>query len=128
MMRHKCRAPPLADISPFHSVAGFGILAGVTSQEAGELLERFRAGKVSAQEALHAFQAAPVADLGFAQIDLHRSLRKNFPEVVYGEGKTPRQVAEIAARIARAEKRLLITRITTEHARAVRAKVRGIVY
>ena len=90
------------------------------------MLERFRAGRVSAEEVLHAFQAAPVADLGFAQIDLHRSLRKNFPEVVYGEGKTPKQVAEIAQRIARVEKRLLITRITAEHFRAVRAKVKGI--
>src|SRR5881628_1832400 len=99
----------------------------MTSKEASELLEQFRAGKVSVAEVLHAFQAAPIADLGFAQIDLHRALRKNFPEVVYGEGKTPQQVAEIAARIAKVEKRMLITRITAEHARAVRTKVKKIV-
>jgi pyridinium-3,5-biscarboxylic acid mononucleotide synthase len=103
-------------------------LRGVTSREASELLEKFRAGKISAGEVLHAFQAAPIADLGFAQIDLHRSLRKNFPEVVYGEGKTPRQVAQIAARIAKVEKRLLITRITSEHAKAVQTKVKKIVH
>src|SRR6266480_3843529 len=97
-----------------------GILASVTTKEASELLNRFRAGKVGAAEVLHAFQAEPVADLGFAQVDLHRSLRKNFPEVVYGEGKTPAQVAAIAERIARSEKRFLVTRITAEHARAVR--------
>jgi len=68
----------------------------LTSKEASDLLERFRAGKIRLAEVLHAFQAAPVADLGFAQVDLHRSLRKNFPEVIYGEGKTPAQVAAIA--------------------------------
>src|SRR2546430_1625965 len=109
----------------FHSPPRFGIVWPVTAQEAGELLERFRAGRVSAEEVLHAFQAAPVADLGFAQIDLHRSLRKNFPEVVYGEGKTPRQVAAIAERIGRSEKRFLVTRITPEHARAVRRKIKA---
>jgi NCAIR mutase (PurE)-related protein len=98
----------------------------VTSQEATELLSRFRAGKIDLAEVLRAFQSAPVADLGFAQIDLHRSLRKNFPEVVYGEGKTPAQVAAIAARIARTESRFLVTRITPEHARAVRQKVKKV--
>ena len=92
------------------------------------MLSRFRAGKVSAAAVLHAFQAAPVADLGFAQIDLHRSLRKNFPEVVYGEGKTPEQVAAIAQRIARSEKRFLVTRITAEHARAVRRKIKSVTF
>src|SRR5262249_33290790 len=62
---------------------------------------------------------------GFAQVDMHRSLRKNFPEVIYGEGKTPVQVAAIASRIARAEGRFLVTRITLAHARAVRRKVKG---
>ena len=100
----------------------------MTTKEASELLGRFRAGKVDAAEVLHAFQAAPVADLGFAQVDLHRSLRKNFPEVIYGEGKTPAQVAAIASRIARDEKRFLVTRITPEHAAAVRKKLKSTIY
>lgn len=90
------------------------------------MLNRFRAGKVGLSEVLHAFQTAPIADLGFAQIDLHRSLRKNFPEVVFGEGKTPAQVAAIATRIARSENRFLVTRITPEHARVVRGKLKGV--
>ena len=100
----------------------------MTTKEASELLNRFRAGNVGAADVLHAFQAEPVADLGFAQIDLHRSLRKNFPEVVYGEGKTPAQVAAIAERIARSEKRFLVTRITAEHARAVRRKIKSVTF
>ena len=77
---------------------------------------------------MRAFQAAPLADLGFAQVDLHRSLRKNFPEVIYGEGKTPDQVAKIAVQIIKREQRLLVTRIGKEQARAVRKKLKQAVY
>jgi len=100
----------------------------VTSSEAIALLEEFRAGQASTQKVLHAFQSAPIADLGFAKVDLHRALRKNFPEVIFGEGKTPQQVASIAAKIAQAERRVLITRITEAHARAVRRKLKHAVY
>jgi len=100
----------------------------VTSTEALVLLDRFRAGQVSRKEVLHAFQAAPVAELGFAKVDLHRSLRKGFPEVIFGEGKTPEQVVEIAARIAERDQRLLVTRITKEHARAIRKQLKQAIY
>jgi pyridinium-3,5-biscarboxylic acid mononucleotide synthase len=86
------------------------------------MLEEFRSGNVSAEKVLRAFQAAPVADLGFAQVDLHRSLRKNFPEVIFGAGKTPAQVLAIASKLAEREQHVLVTRITIDHARALRKK------
>lgn len=49
-------------------------------------------------------------DLGFAKIDHHRYLRKGFPEVIYCEGKTPQQIAEIAKRIAQNGQSVLATR------------------
>ena len=91
----------------------------MTSTEAIALLERLRAGAVGVPEVLRAFQSAPYADLGFARVDLHRSLRKNFPEVVFGQGKTPAQVAAIARELARREQRFLVTRINPDHFRAV---------
>jgi hypothetical protein len=97
----------------------------VTSTEAIALLDRLVAGQAGRDEVLRAFQAAPVADLGFAQVDAHRALRKNFPEVIYAEGKTPEQVARIAQQISRREQRLLITRVAPEHARAVRKELKG---
>jgi len=100
----------------------------VTTAEAISLLEKFRAGKIGRAQVLHAFQAAPLAELGFAQVDLHRSLRKNFPEVIYGENKTPQQVVEIAVRISKHEQRLLVTRVTLAHARALRRKLRRAVF
>jgi len=100
----------------------------MTAAEALALLEKFRLGKVTSAEVLHAFQAAPVHDLGFAQIDAHRALRKNFPEVIFGEGKTPQQVAAIAEKLAQDEKRLLITRVNEQHAAAVREKIGSAVF
>ena len=61
----------------------------MTITEASQLLETFHAGGISREKVLQAFQAAPVADIGFAQVDTHRALRKGFPEVIFCEGKTP---------------------------------------
>ena len=100
----------------------------VTTTEAIKLLEQFRTGTVSREKVLQAFQQAPLADLGFAQVDLHRSLRKNFPEVIYGEGKSPQQVLRIATKIAEREQRLLVTRIHGDHARLLRKKFKRAVH
>jgi len=100
----------------------------VTTTEAIRLLEKFRAGGVGRDKVLQAFQAAPIADIGFAQVDTHRALRKGFPEVVFGAGKTPGQVLKIAAKILEHEQRVLVTRITTEHARTLRKKFKRAVY
>jgi hypothetical protein len=100
----------------------------VTTTDAIRLLEKFRAGAVGRDEILRAFQAAPVAELAFASVDTHRALRKGFPEVIYGAGKTPAQVVGIAAKLLDHEKRVLITRITPDHARALRKKFRRAVH
>lgn len=100
----------------------------MTTIEATQLLEKFRAGGVGRDEVLRAFQAAPVADLGFAQVDLHRALRRGFPEVIFGAGKTPEQVLMIALKLLEHEHQVLVTRITPEHARVVRRKIRKTVH
>jgi NCAIR mutase (PurE)-related protein len=100
----------------------------VTITEAIQLLEKFRAGGVSRDRVLRAFQAAPLADLGFAQVDTHRALRKGFPEVIFGGGKTPEQVVKIAAKILASDARVLITRITGTHARALRKKFKRAIH
>ena len=94
----------------------------MTTAEAAQLLDGFRAGKIPRDQVLRAFQSAPVADLGFAQVDTHRALRKNFPEVIFGAGKTPEQVVKIAAKLLERGQQVLITRITTDHVRALRKK------
>ena len=100
----------------------------MTTIEATQLLEKFRAGGASRDEVLRAFQAAPIADLGFAQVDTHRALRRGFPEVIFGAGKTPEQVVSIARRLLEREGQVLVTRVTPAQARAVRRRFRGAVY
>ena len=100
----------------------------VTNSKAAQLLEDFRAGKIPREKVLQAFQAAPVADLGFAQVDTHRALRKNFPEVIFGAGKTPEQVVKIAAKLLELAQPVLVTRVTAEHARALRKKFKRAVH
>jgi pyridinium-3,5-biscarboxylic acid mononucleotide synthase len=100
----------------------------VTTSEAARLLDQFRAGGVSRASVLQAFQAAPLVDLGFAQVDMHRALRKGFPEVIFGAGKTPEQVVSIAARLVEREQRVLVTRVNGEQARALRRKFRKAVH
>ncbi len=100
----------------------------VTTAQAIALLETFGRGEVSIAQVLRAFQAAPVADWGFAQVDTHRALRKGFPEVIYAAGKTSRQVVQIAAQLLAGEQRILITRLSAEHAAAVRKKFKSACY
>ncbi len=70
----------------------------------------------------------PYEDLEFAKLDHHRALRKGFPEVVYGLGKTPEQVATIAESILRHSDRLLVTKTGPESYAAVRERVADAVY
>ena len=100
----------------------------MTIAEAIQMLEQFRAGGVSRDRVVRAFQAAPVVDLGFAQVDTHRALRKGFPEVIFGAGKTPQQVLKIASRLLEREQNVLATRVTPEHARLLRKKFKRAVY
>jgi len=101
---------------------------GMTIDEANKLLDAFRLGKVSREKVLGAFQAAPVADLGFAQVDTHRALRKGFPEVIFGAGKTPAQVVRIASKLLERGQCVLVTRVAAEHARALKRKYRDAIH
>jgi NCAIR mutase (PurE)-related protein len=95
--------------------------------ELHQLLDAVRGGTVDTSAAsdriLHALRAAPLDDLGYARIDTHRHLRQGFPEVVFGVGKTPAQIAGIAGRIVGASHSLLVTRATPEAYAAVQAVV-----
>jgi NCAIR mutase (PurE)-related protein len=96
------------------------------------LLDEVRQGALApeAAEALLVEQLAMPGfeDLGFARVDHHRPLRQGFPEVVWGQGKTPDQVAAIAERIAAAGDSLLVTRVSREAWDQVRLKVPGAAY
>jgi NCAIR mutase (PurE)-related protein len=91
------------------------------------LLDEVAGGAVDPREAERALLAElrgrPFEDLGFARVDHHRAIRNGFPEVVLGLGKTPAQIAAIAAEIVRRGSTLLVTRASE----AAYAEVRGVV-
>ncbi len=60
-----------------------------------QLMANVRDGTVTADDAVRQLRRLPFADLGFARVDHHRSLRQGLAEVVYGPGKTPDQCAAI---------------------------------
>ena len=103
-----------------------------SNKQLQDLLEQVARGDVDPADArdrlLDALRARPYEDLGFARVDHHRSVRQGFPEVVLGLGKTPAQIAAIAAEIVRRGSTLLITRASAEAYDAVRAEVPGAMY
>jgi len=87
-----------------------------------ELLESVRAGRATVEDAVARLRSMPFEDLGFAKVDHHRSIRCGFPEVIYCEGKTVEQAAEVFARCAATGANVLATRSSVEvHAGIVRA-------
>ena len=100
--------------------------------ELRRLLEDVQRGALKTDVAhgrlLEYLRQVPFEDLGFARVDHHRAIRQGFPEVVFGSGKTPAQVASIAARIVAAGHTLLVTRTDAAAYAAVREVVPGAVF
>ena len=81
------------------------------------LLQMVADGDASVGDALMHLREAPFEDLGFAKPDLHRAVRQGVSEVIYGAGKTPEQIVQIAAAMRkRGQKTILITRMSREAA------------
>ena len=97
-----------------------------------KLLEQVAAGATSTADAeghlLDALRERPFEDLGFAKVDHHRAVRQGFPEVVLGLGKTPDQVAAIAAEIVSRGSTLLVTRASLDAYESVKTRVPGATY
>ena len=86
-----------------------------------ELLEAVATGVLSPEHAARRLSVEPPPQV--ARIDFDREARCGFPEVVLAMGKTPDDCAAIAASLYARHGRVLVTRATPEHARAVRARI-----
>jgi hypothetical protein len=82
-------------------------------------LRAFRAGELEEEEIVNRLRDLPFEDLHFAKVDHHRSLRRGFPEVIYGEGKTARQIINIAGSMKKHGGAVLITRLDPRKRRAL---------
>lgn len=76
------------------------------------LLSSVQSGKTGIDDAVEKLVDLPFKDLGFAKIDNHREIRTGYPEVIYGQGKTPQQVRDIVEFLLTKESNILATRVT----------------
>jgi len=88
-----------------------------------ELFHAVRKGELSPDEAVQRLRHLPFEDLGFAKIDHHRALRAGMPEVIFGQGKTPAQTAQIFVRLAKHGSNVLATRADAKQFAAVKKKI-----
>ena len=99
----------------------------MSSEEIRTILAELKAGTLKIEDAeadiLALLRRAPFEDLGFARVDHHRVVRQGLPEVVFGSGKTPEQIAAIAERLVAHNTTLLVTRATRNDFLAVQQVV-----
>jgi len=98
----------------------------VSPERLRALLAEVAAGTLAPAEAERRLAWPPFDELSFATVDHHRALRQGFPEVIFGEGKTPEQVVGIAQRIAARGEGVLATRVSPTAAHALREALPGI--
>ena len=87
------------------------------------LLEQVSNHDLPIDQAVARLRDLPFQDLEFATVDHHRALRQGFPEVVFGAGKTPAQIAGIVENLAQNGDIVLVTRASLEAFEATRQVV-----
>ena len=100
----------------------------MTPERLRALFEHVAAGRMTAAAATEQVKDLPFEDLGFAKVDHHRALRNGLPEVIFGQGKTPAQIIEIAARLRDAGQNVLITRLDESSADEILAGLPDLVH
>lgn len=89
----------------------------MNKSELREMLEQVSNGEITVDDALLKMKTKPYDDLGFAKVDIHRSVRQGAAEVIYGEGKTKEQILKITqSMLKNGEKSVLITRLNKDSA------------
>ncbi len=87
------------------------------------LLRCVQSGEIDISQALEELRSLPYADLGYAQVDLHRELRKGLPEVVFCQNKTLPQLVGIFNKLWENHERVMGTRLGPEMAEALLAEL-----
>jgi len=93
-----------------------------------QLLDNVATGKFSVEDAAQKLKHLPFEDVAYAHIDHHRSLRKGFPEVIFGQEKTSDQIIGIMEKMIIQENIVLVTRIDELQADRVVSRFADAVY
>ncbi len=105
----------------------YGIMSSMKT-ELEEILHKVSSREMSPEEAFLKLKEYPYQDLGFAKVDHHREARRGFPEIIYGQGKTPDQVSRIAQEIVKRKHNLLATRIEPAVYQKLKRKIPACLY
>ena len=97
-------------------------------QHIKKVLQKVKKGALTIDQAIDKLKHLPFEDLGYATVDHHRSLRRGFPEVIFGLGKTDAQMIGIAQRILKAGSSLLATRANKKIYTALKKKYKKVQY
>ncbi len=93
-----------------------------------EMLKEYKNGGASENDIIGRIKDIYFEDIGFAKVDHHRLLRRNFPEVIFGQNKTPQQILDISKKILKYSEILLITRTKKEVFELLKTEIPGIVF
>ena len=98
-------------------------------KELKHLLEQYKDNQVPLEQVLKEFKKAPFANLDYARIDYHRSLRNGASEVIYCQGKSLEHIKGIVLHmLENGGVNILGTRATPEMAAAVQAVTDAVEY
>jgi NCAIR mutase (PurE)-related protein len=93
-----------------------------------EMLKEYKNGSVGENDIIARIRDIYFEDIGFANVDHHRILRRNFPEVIFGQNKTPQQILDISKKILKYSEILLITRTKKEIFELLKTEIPDIVF
>jgi NCAIR mutase (PurE)-related protein len=99
------------------------MIQSMNSSSLRRLFEQVQKKQLTPDDAVERLRHLPFEDLGFAKVDHHRVLRQGMPEVIFSQGKTPKQVAGIFRRLAEHGGNVLATRATEDQYAAVAAQI-----
>ena len=86
------------------------------------LLADVKTGRTDVKDAVAKLKDLPFAELGYATVDTHRSLRFGVPEVVLGEPKTVEHIIGIVEALKTRKQSVLVTRVSAEKAEPLMAR------
>ncbi|HVN78312.1 MAG TPA: nickel pincer cofactor biosynthesis protein LarB [Terriglobia bacterium] len=92
----------------------------MTELEIRKILSAVQSRKATLDEAMEKLKHFPYENLGFARIDHHRSIRQGFPEVIFGRGKTVKQITTIVEKMLAKNHNVLVTRTDERVFRQIR--------
>ncbi|MCM8818802.1 MAG: nickel pincer cofactor biosynthesis protein LarB [Candidatus Omnitrophica bacterium] len=93
-----------------------------------KLLNDYKNGKIKEEEFIENLRYLPYKDIDFAKIDSLRTLKFNFPEVVYGANKSTQQLKKIISEIRQHHSNIIVTKVEENVAKEIKKKFPDIIY